>query len=1053
MRKIALLSVSVMMASSLPALAQLTLNPSPARVVGHPRLLVSTYGPNLVEGREFLAPQGAAVDMSSGAQGPLYISDTGNNRVLGWRSATSFANGAAADAIIGQRDRYTTFSQGPAVSGSGFNSGLYGPTGLAVDMLGNLYVADAGNNRILRFPRPFDQKDSVKLPDMVIGQSNFTSGSPATSDKGLATNVSGSVFRVGLAFDKLDASGRPTADANLWVADAANNRVLRYPSAALRAGTNGPAADLVLGQPDFVTNKIPTAAAGVDPRTMHETAVQPSGIAFDQAGRLFVADAYVRVLVYTPDFKTGQSAARIMGVIPRQAGQTLPSGITNATLGILTSTQALPPEGMFCLGNTPYVIDTPNSRILQYDPFDQWPKEQDRFSPIATGVFGQNDFVTGKINRAQKEAGASSLNNPVYAAVAGSDVYLADSGNHRLLAFRSGSLEQARGVLGQDDFYMSSPNLVEGREFFLYSGFSSVQGVNAIIGDGVGMWVDYNSDPPALWVADTYNNRVLGFRDVRNVKPGTHADIVVGQGFSGEFRRVLVNFPNNDATQPVDTGLNSPVGVVVDKFGDLWVADAGNSRVLRFPNPWANAGGTQRANLVIGQASFTTRITDATSRTLARPVALALTDAGSLLVSDMLHNRVLFFERPAGGDFASGQAATKVFGQPDFATSTGVIGDSSAGMLFPHGIAVDVDERLYVADTGNNRLMVYDRVTAAPGTMAIPAFILSGVSSPHGVAISPVAGEIWVADTRNNRVVRYPSYFNLVIGTQTIQASVPAGTPLGLAVDGFGNVLVAENVNRISLYFPSLSTTNAASYSARPLSPGQIASIFTKGTGYSFGSDTRSFTDLPNPLPLPTSLADIAVTLSDAPVPLFFVSPNQINLQIPMGAPQSGTADMVVMRPSTGQVLAASTISFAPGNPALFTVDSSGSGQVLALNEDNTQNSTKNPAQRDHIVQLFGTGQGYVDKAPPDGSPEPDASATTGELPTVIIGSGPVPSQNVQFSGLAPGFVGLWQVNVKIPNSVPPGDKIPVALVYKSIPSTGGPDPAKPLQTTIAVKQ
>jgi hypothetical protein len=42
---------------------------------------------------------------------------------------------------------------------------------------------------------------------------------------------------------------------------------------------------------------------------------------------------------------------------------------------------------------------------------------------------------------------------------------------------------------------------------------------------------------------------------------------------------------------------------------------------------------------------------------------------------------------------------------------------------------------------------------------------------------------------------------------------------------------------------------------------------------------------------------------------------------------------------------------------------------------------------------------------------------------------------------------------VKIPNSVPPGDKIPVALVYKSIPSTGGPDPAKPLQTTIAVKQ
>src|SRR5579872_2426741 len=129
--------------------AQVPLNRTPARDVGWPQLSVSNRNPNLVEGRELYSPQGLAVDNSISPP-ILYVSDTNNNRVMAWKNASSFAPGAPADFIIGQKDAFTTV---PLFSSTGLNS----PTGLAVDKNGNLYVIDAGNSRILRFPKPAAQ--------------------------------------------------------------------------------------------------------------------------------------------------------------------------------------------------------------------------------------------------------------------------------------------------------------------------------------------------------------------------------------------------------------------------------------------------------------------------------------------------------------------------------------------------------------------------------------------------------------------------------------------------------------------------------------------------------------------------------------------------------------------------------------------------------------------------------------------------------------------------------------------------------------------------------
>jgi len=1059
--KLGILVFWMLSAGVFEARGQLVLNPTPARIAGHATAQLYSGAPNLVEGRELSAPQGVAVDMSSGAPGPVYVADTGNNRVLAWASAAALQNGMPADIIIGQRDRYSTSPQGPS---TGFSSGLAFPVGLAVDASGNLYVADCGNNRVLRFPRPFEQRGDTRIPDMVIGQVNFSSSAPnagGISAKTLALSGSGSVYYAGIAFDRIDATGRPEATSNLWVSDPGNNRILRFPAEALRAGTNGPAADLVIGQPDFTSNRSPAPPKEVYPPAYKEGLTLPAGLAFDPSGRLYVADLLNRVLVYTPPFdQNGKPASRILGVSPNAvtSPQQQPTTVSPYSLGaVVVSGQTvtrIPPQSLFVFNNMVHVLDGPANRILRFDRLEQWPSEDISFSPAAKAVFGQNDFVSSRPNRGQAEPGPGTFANPSAACVAGNDIYVVDSGNNRVLVFRGGDLSAASRVLGQDGFNFNARNLVEGREFY-FAALTS----NAVVSEGVGLAVDTHSETPALFVTDTYNNRVLGFRDVRQIKPGVRADLVIGQGSPTDFQRTLINYPSNDPNIRSESGLFMPAGVAVDPFGDLWVADTGNSRVLRYPKPFAQTGPI-RPNLVIGQANFTTQITDATASTMKSPVGIAFTVDGNLLVSDSALNRVLYFERPRGGDFVNGQAATKVFGRDDFGSAPAANPDHR--MSSPRGIAVDVDDRLYVADTGRNRVLVYDRIPATFGITAAPAFVLGDVQSPFAVAVGPDSGEIWVADTlggNGGRVVRFPSYVSLVVD-RSIQDSVPSRYPVGLAVDGFGNVIVAEAVNRVALFFPTVAGKNAASYhDKRGFAPGMIASLFAPNEkncaelpGYRPRFTDNIFVFDPNvkPFRLPDRLGDTSVVVNGKPAPLFFVAPCQINFQVPNEIPPDNRWNIEVLRPSTGQILANLTMPFEPASPAFFTNDGSGKGQIAALNENGSRNSESDRAPYGSWVSLFGTGQGFVPDGPPDGEPAPsDRLIRTPETPTAFVGT---QQADVRFSGLAPTLVGVWQVQIKIPDRTDPTRPVPVVVVISSRRSNEGPG-AQVIQTTIWVKQ
>ena len=185
-------------------------------------------------------------------------------------------------------------------------------------------------------------------------------------------------------------------------------------------------------------------------------------------------------------------------------------------------------------------------------------------------------------------------------------------------------------------------------------------------------------------------------------------------------------------------------------------------------------------------------------------------------------------------------------------------------------------------------------------------------------------------------------------------------------------------------------------------------------------------------------------------VPLYYVSPGQINFVLPIGSSSRGTATLQIVRQSTGQIYGAGEIALSSASPGLFAANGSGTGQIAALNADNSLNSSSNPVTHGTVIQLFGTGQGFVANAPLMEFPVLSLVPTSA-TPLVLLNNVFVPSTNVQYTGLAPAEVGVWQINVLIPTTTVPGNAVSLQVFMSSIPSGNPASPAS-VATTIAVK-
>ena len=265
-------------------------------------------------------------------------------------------------------------------------------------------------------------------------------------------------------------------------------------------------------------------------------------------------------------------------------------------------------------------------------------------------------------------------------------------------------------------------------------------------------------------------------------------------------------------------------------------------------------------------------------------------------------------------------------------------------------------------------------------------------------------------------------------GTGTVDFSQVA---LGAAGNAFaGATINASDPLAYEIYFgvqtPSLTGTgvflnplgviNAASFAppGNPISPGQFVTLF--GTGLAASNRTAT-------PPYPATLNGVSVLINNKPAPIYFVSPGQLNVLVPFST-TGPTATIVVQNGSANSNTV--TVPVAATSPGIYALDQSGSGGGAILHADFSLVNAAKPAIAGETVLVYLTGLGTVSPTLTDGT-----AGTTGTLyradtdVTVYVGG---LAGTVAFKGQAPGFPGLYQLNVTLPQFLKGSGNLPLAL-------------------------
>lgn len=691
----------------------------------------------------------------------LWVGDTGSNRELLFDIAT-VTNGENAIDLLGETDAagaplYSKNGPNDGPNARGFNA-LY--DSVIDPTIHRLFVSDTTNNRVLVFDLDSSNLLVDRVADAVLGQPNLTSGAAALTASGMnaprglalqgtanrlfvadtgynrvlvfdvaaisngeaAINVLGQTSftagGTGLAQNRLNGPRALAFSGDLlFVADSSNNRVLVFNVLAISNGEN---AVNVLGQSSYTTNTAATSQTGLR---------SPRGVAVGGSNRLFVADTTNnRVMVFNISTITnGEAAVNVLG----QSSYTTSTAATSST-GLRA------PEDVIAEASTRlFVGDTNNHRIMVFDIVSISNGE------AAVNVLGQTTFTAGSAATTQ-----ARLSSPTGVYLQSSLLYAADGGNNRLMVFDVASIAN-----GEDAVHLAGQ--VDGSLSPVYTKGAVNDGPNAQGFALSGAVSDLAVDPIGhrLFASDPTNNRVLVFDlDPDNVLLDRLPDAVLGQSslYAGSAATTQSQF-------------SSPRGLTFDPVGNrLFVADYTNHRVMVF-DVAAIANGENAVN-VLGQATFTTSTGATTQTGLKNPVGLSLDSArGWLFVADYSNHRVMVFDV---NTIANGEAAINVLGQASFTTSTAAT--TQSGLRNPSGAAFESGtSRLFVADTNNHRVMVFDAAALTNGENAINvlgqtsftagtgATSQSRMKNPQGASIDPLTHALFVADTNNHRVTVY----------------------------------------------------------------------------------------------------------------------------------------------------------------------------------------------------------------------------------------------------------------------------------------------------------
>jgi uncharacterized protein (TIGR03437 family) len=556
--------------------------------------------------------------------------------------------------------------------------------------------------------------------------------------------------------------------------------------------------------------------------------------------------------------------------------------------------------------------------------------------------------------------------------------------------------------------------------------------IQTLAGNGSAGFTGDNGDPAAaqlsspnavalnsngdLYIADTVNQRI-------RMISGHTITTFAGTG--------TIGYTGDKAAATAAT-FSLPGGLAIDSTGNLYIADTGNNVVRKISggNITTVAGDHGQSGYFGGDGG------PATAANFAGPTAIAFDSAGNYYIADNGNSRIRKVD-------TSGIITT-------FVGSSGGTSGTAGKLDHPNGLWFDASGALYIADSNNARVARYvppdfknfaGNNTAGFKGDGGPANAAQ-LNKPVGIAMD-AAGNIYLADTNNCRIrkITTDGIITTIAGSRSIGYSGDGGDatsaalnyPRSIAVSPNGTVYIADTGNHairvLTPTFPAIGgVSNAASGTAR-ISPGALASIY--GTG--FGTTTFTADDGRPWLTSTTNLVNVKV--NGVAAPLYYVSPGQINFQVPWSTPTTGTVNIAVMVNGGSSNIAA--VSVGTAAPGLFVLPS---GAAIVQNTPSySLNDPSNPAPAGSTIVAYLTGTGPVAPAVKDGTPAAGdlswaTSAYSAKIGTEVA--------TVSFAGLTPGFIGLAQMNIVVPSTLAPG-VYPLSVTIDGQTSNSG---------TIAVK-
>lgn len=648
----------------------------------------------------------------------------------------------------------------------------------------------------------------------------------------------------------------------------------------------------------------------------------------------------------------------------------------------------------------------------------------------ARAVIGQATFSSQKAGASQRLfSGAGGL------AYGDGKLFVADaseadsSSNHRVVMFSTASIPAADeeipwqgvrcpvcgpaavGILGQFDFVSSAPNLTR----------TGLRQPSSVATDG-----------RIVAVADTENNRILVWDSIPFVN-GTSASVVLGQP----------DFRSDRQGISIDTAaVKKPQGVWIQD-GRLFVADTGNNRILGWNRiPKQNH---QPADFVLGHTGLLPSVLSLIPRStgpndLLFPTAVS-SDGVRLFVSDTGHHRVLIWSSIPSTSY---RPPDTVLGQSDFVghlannvkAVCGTI-ESNAGNDLPARCAATLSSprsvlsdgtRLFIADTGNNRVLVYKNVPTISGAAAdvvlgqkdftsdqLSAAVDGDASlvtsylmhAPNGLASN--GKDLYVSDSSHRRVLVFSPGESLIAGKKILNAASQQAEPVSAGL-------------------------SLAAKDTPVLAPGTIITIH--GVNLSGDGSTRASPDLYDLAP--TRLSGTEVYFDGIVAPLFYVSPWQIKAQVPFSLSNAASGSVYIRKErkeatgaKTVTVSTALPLSLVPGSPGIFAADGEAPQPALITHVDHQPVTPEKPAVPGEAVMVMATGLGelstcsanrFLQEGRPYQGPQPSSVATP--VTAMVAGN---PAQ-ILSAGIPTGSVGIYQIVLRLPSNLPTSPKTPLVI-------------------------